>query len=121
MYKLVVSDPETGKTYQMELDENKSKIMLSQNLRLGSEFDATIYGLKGYILKITGASDKCGFPAKKGVFKKRARILVGEGRERRRKTFVGERIDEDIVQINTKVIKKGDVPLEEIFGKKGST
>jgi len=118
MFKLVVSDPETGKSYQMELDEKKSNIMLTNNLKIGDEFDGTPYGLRGYALKITGASNKAGFPARKGVYKKKAEILVGKGRERKRKIFAGERIDEDIVQVNTKIIKKGEVPLEEIFGKK---
>lgn len=117
MFKLVVSDPKTGKSYQMELDEKKSNVLLACNLKIDSEFDATPFGLIGYTLKVTGASNKAGFPAKKGVYKKKAKILIEDGRERRRKMFAGERIDEDIVQVNTKITKKGDVPIEQIFKK----
>jgi small subunit ribosomal protein S6e len=35
--------------------------------------------------------------------------------ERRRKTVRGNTISEDIVQINTKIVKKGEKPLEELI------
>jgi len=70
--------------------------------------------LKGLFLMIRGGSDDSGFPMRpdiSGPVKKRA-LLSGppgfhprEKGERRRKTVRGNTISEDIVQINTKLVK----------------
>lgn len=81
--------------------------------------------LKGYELKITGLSDKAGFPSLpnlEGVGLRRVLLSYGSGmREkkprglRKKKTVRGNTIDYDIVQINTVVEKEGTKKLEEIF------
>ena len=85
----------------------------------------SIIGLEGYKLKITGGSDKNGFPMKRTIpGARRVRSLVSGGvgykparkGERRRKTFRGNTVSDDIVQINTVVIEKGEKPLEELIG-----
>jgi len=121
-FKVVVSDPKTGKSYQREVKEDKAGRLSA--LKLGDEFDAGGLGLAGYTLKITGGSDKAGFPMKKGIQgTKRAMVLMVEGvgynpKEpvRRRKRVRGEKIAEDIVQINTIVVKSGSKPIEELLG-----
>ncbi len=120
--KLVISDPESGKSYQRELKDEKAKRL--KNLKLGDEFDGEILGLVNYKLEIMGGSDKAGFPMKKGVHgTKRAMVLMVKGvgynpeRDvRRRKRVRGENIDEDIIQVNTKIIHKGDKSVEELLG-----
>ncbi len=120
--KLVISDPESGKSYQRELKDEKAKRL--KNLKLGDEFDGEIAGLVNYKLEIMGGSDKAGFPMKKGVHgTKRAMVLMVKGvgynpeREvRRRKRVRGENIDEDIIQVNTKITHKGDKSVEELLG-----
>jgi len=121
-FKVVVSDPESGKSYQREVkDEKASRI---NALKLGDEFDGVLVGLVGYTLKITGGSDKAGFPMKKGVQgMKRAMILMDSGvgykpltAVRVRKRVRGEKIADDIVQINTSVTKKGGKGIEELLG-----
>lgn len=120
--KLVISDPESGKSYQRELKDEKAKRL--KNLKLGDEFDGEILGLVNYKLEIMGGSDKAGFPMKKGVHgTRRAMVLMVKGvgynpeREvRRRKRVRGENIDEDIIQVNTKITHKGDKPVEELLG-----
>ena len=81
---------------------------------------------------ITGGSDKCGFPMRKGIQKPRQKIMIGKsvgfsGRLRstkknknrkqngllKRRTVCGERITKIIRQINLKVTKKGSQSLEE--------
>jgi small subunit ribosomal protein S6e len=120
-FKVVISDKE--KSVQMEVDPSESRGLIG--LTIGDEFDGSIIGLKGYKLKITGGSDKNGFPMKKTVpGARRIRSLVSGGvgykprrdGERRRKTFRGNTISDDIVQINTVVIEKGEKPLEELLG-----
>jgi len=121
-FKVVVSDPESGKSYQREVkDEKASRISA---LKLGDEMDGVLVGLVGYTLKITGGSDKSGFPMKKGVQgMKRAMILMEGGvgynpktSVRVRKRVRGERIADDIAQINTIVVKKGAKSIEELLG-----
>jgi small subunit ribosomal protein S6e len=120
-FKVVVSEKE--KSVQMEVEASKTKKLVG--LALGEEFDGDIVGLEGYTLKITGGSDKNGFPMKKDLSgPRRVRSLVSGGigykptrdGERRRKTFRGNTISEDIVQISTIVTKAGAKSLDEITG-----
>lgn len=114
-YKLVISDQETGKSYQMELDEKKGEKFIGLNM--GSEFDCSPLGMPGYKAVITGGTDSAGFPMKKGIHKERVGVLVSGADNRKRKLLCGETINPKTVQINTKITKKGTKPLEEIFVK----
>jgi small subunit ribosomal protein S6e len=120
-FKIVISDKE--KSVQMEVDPSESRGLVG--LSIGDEFEGSIIGLEGYKLKITGGSDKNGFPMKRTIpGARRVRSLVSGGvgykparkGERRRKTFRGNTVSDDIVQINTVVIEKGEKPLEELIG-----
>ena len=122
--KFVISDPKTGKTYQKEVEQKK--IIGLMSLRIGDEFDAGVIDLPGYRLKITGGSDKDGFPMKKGVAgTSRKRLLLSGGvgynpKEKgikRRKTVRGQVLSEDIVQVNCVVVKEGKKKLEELLKK----
>jgi len=114
-FKLVMNDGENKKTYQVALDEKKSENFM--NFGIGDKVDCSVIGIPGYEVKITGGSDIAGFPMKKGIHQERARVMVGEGRDRKRRTYAGERTHKNISQINAKIIKKGDVPIEEILEK----
>ena len=120
-FKLVISEKE--KSHQMEVDPAQTKSLIG--LKIGDEIEASIVGLKGYKLKITGGSDKNGFPMKKDVDgPRRIRSLLSGGLgfkpqmdgQRRRKTLRGNTISDDIVQINTIVTEKGDKSIEELLG-----
>ncbi len=122
--KLVVADPETGKTYQKELDKNQEKVLYG--VKIGDKIKGDPFGLVGYELVITGGSDKDGFPMRSdlhGTTRKRLLLAKGPGfhpkrkGERRRKMIRGNTIAEDIAQVNAKVVKKGDKPLEELMPK----
>lgn len=124
-FKFVISDPKTGRTFQKDVEKKKVPALLG--LKVGDEFDAGIIGLPGYHLKITGGSDESGFPIRKGVIGSgRKRLLLAEppGYKperkgiRKRKTVRGATLSEDLVQINTKVVKYGKQSLEEFFGVK---
>ena len=123
--KIVVSDQKIGKSYQTEVDANKSKAFYG--LKIGNEIDGSLLGLTGYKVKITGGTDKDGFPMRKDVHgTERKRILISSGPgfkkkrkgERRRKGVRGNTISEFIEQVNVKVTKEGAKKLEEIYGKK---
>jgi len=120
--KVVISDPDTGKAYQQELKDEKA--VKFKGKKVGEEVSGSLLGLEGYTLKVTGGSDKCGFPIKPGVHGAvRPKVLMEGGigynpkrKVRRKKRVRGERIDEDIVQVNTKVLKKGRMGIEELLG-----
>ena len=110
-FKVVVSDKDVS--YQVEVDDGKQL----NGLKIGEEFDGQIVGLDGYTLKITGGSDKNGFPMKPDVDgTRRFKSLVSEGVGfkptkkglRRRKTVRGNTIADDISQINVKVSERGE-------------
>lgn len=119
-FKLVISEGE--KSHQVEVESADSKKLIG--LTIGEEFDASLVGLAGYKLKITGGSDKNGFPMKKDVDgPRRIRSLLSGGTgfnqkrdgQRRRKTVRGNTVSDDIVQINTIVTQKGDKDIAEIL------
>lgn len=126
-FTVVISDGETRKSYQTVVEQDKAISVIGK--KLDDEIAGDMFGLHGYLLKITGGSDKDGFPmhpSVQGQGRKRA-LLTGppgfhptfEG-ERRRKTVRGNTISQDIVQINVKVAKKGEKPLEDVLGKKAA-
>ncbi len=124
MFKLVVSDPKTKKTYQKEVSQKESGLL---NRKIRDKVKGDFLGLSGYELEITGGSDKQGFPMRpnlQGVARKRVLLTGGPGfhpktkGERRRKSVRGNTISPDIVQVNAKIVKYGAKKLEQIFGKK---
>ncbi len=120
--KFVVNDPKSGKTYQKTLEDNPFV-----NKKVGDQVSGSDIGLEGYELQIRGGSDKSGCPIRKdmpGFGKKKALLSSGpcvkglKKGKRIRKTVVGNIINEDIVQLNLKVIKEGSQKLEDIMPKK---
>lgn len=122
--KAVVSYPKTGKSYQIELAEDKAKTLKGK--KIGAEIDGSLLGLVGYKLIVTGGSDKSGFPMRKGVYGTgRSKVLLDGGvgynpvrDERKRKRVHGEKIDETIVQVNFKVTAAGKKNINDILGVK---
>ncbi len=120
-FKLVISDPETGKAIQYELDDTKTNALIGK--RVGDIIEGDVIGLPGYKLKITGGSDTSGFPIRPDVHgsgKKRVLIRGPPGfrpKRRgiaRRKTVRGRELGPDIAQVNMRIEEKGSTPLEEI-------
>ena len=119
-FKLVISEGENS--HQLEVEATESKKLIG--LKIGDNFDASLVGLKGYTLKITGGSDKNGFPMKKDVEgPRRIKSLLSGGvgfnpkrdGQRRRKTVRGNTISDDIVQINVIVDQKGEKNIDELL------
>ena len=121
-FKFVVSDPSTKKTYQKEVDQEKAISVVGK--KIGEEFSGDILELAGYTLQLTGGTDKDGFPmhpSVQGPVRKRVLLKGPPGfyprlkGQRKRKTVRGDTISQDIVQVNVKVVKKGEKAIEEIF------
>lgn len=111
-FKLIVSDEETGKSSVYELKDPQSRALVG--LKIGDEIDASVLGIKGKI-KITGGSDRAGFPMRSDVMGGVKRyVLLSKGvgfkpkskGERRRKLVRGNTITEDIYQVNAVLVKE---------------
>lgn len=120
VWKIVISDPESKKAYQIEIDQSMAPQLIGK--KIGDIIDGNIIGLSGYELQITGGTDKDGFPMHPnidGAIKKRVLLSSPpcfhpeKKGERKKKTVRGNTISSDIIQINTKIIKKGEKPIEE--------
>jgi len=129
VFKVVMADPEKGKSYQLEAREPAARKLVG--LRTGDKSDGDIVGLPGYEIQITGGTDKDGFPMRADVAGSgRTSVLLSGGTgfrsrgrgERKRKRVRGCRISDDIVQINAKIVKKGAKSIEELIpGKEAKT
>jgi small subunit ribosomal protein S6e len=120
VFKVIVSDKETS--YQVETDNELNRQFIG--LTIGDDLDGKLVGLDGYTLKITGGSDKNGFPMRKDVNgQRRIKSLLSGGVGykpkskgiKRRKTVRSNMVSDDIVQINTIITKTGNKPIADIF------
>jgi len=111
-FTVVVADPKTGKSQSMEVKDQQAQPFLG--LRIGEELDGSLLGLSGK-LRISGGSDKAGFPmrsdvmggVKKYVLMTRGigfRKNAGEG-QKKRKLVRGNTITDEIYQINAIVMQ----------------
>jgi len=122
--KLVVSDPKTGKTVQVEIPEDKRTLIVGK--KMGQEIAGDDFGLAGYTLKLTGGSDNSGFPMKaniSGSRKLKSLVSTGPGfkpkmkGQRKKKVLRGDTYSLDITQVNAMVAKPGAESLETLFPK----
>ncbi len=121
-FKLVISDPKTGRSVQRIAKDDTAKRFLGT--KIGEIIKGETIDLAGYEFQITGGSDDCGFPMRKDIEGPgRVRILSGkttglyikEKGGRRRKTVVGNTVSSKTSQINLKITKYGK---ESIFPEK---
>lgn len=121
-FKLCVSDPSTGRTFQREVKDNLAMPFIGLNI--GETIKGDLIDIGGYEFQITGGSDYCGFPMRKGILGLRKKITIyggvgfrgGPKGIKKRKTVCGHKIYEKISQINLKVVQQGPKKLNEIFG-----
>ncbi len=117
--KLVISDIKTGKAYNKKTEE-----AVFLNKKVGDEVDLGTVGLTGFKAKITGGSDKQGFPMKltlEGQGRKKLLVKKGIGVKSNvkgkyiRKTMRGNIVAADIVQLNLAITKQGSKPISEFI------
>jgi small subunit ribosomal protein S6e len=112
-FKVIVSDPETGTSKVVELQEARAASLVSK--KIGEVIDGAIVDLPGHKVQVMGGSDKDGFPMRPSVHGgvRRSIVLSGgvglnptDDGMRRRKTIRGNVVTEEIVQVNLKVLEK---------------
>lgn len=116
---VVVADPKSGKAFGKKTEEN-----VFLNRKIGDEVELSVIGLSGFKGKITGGSDKQGFPMKNSLQSSgRKKLLLKKGigfktkrkGERRRRSVRGNTISPEIMQLNIVVTKHGTKDLKEFF------
>jgi small subunit ribosomal protein S6e len=105
-FKLIISDPRSTKSEVLEVKNATAQIFMGR--KIGEIIDASTAGFKGK-LKITGGSDRAGFPMRQDVLGGVKRYVLmtrgvgfknaSEG-EKRRRLVRGNTVTEEIYQIN---------------------
>ena len=117
-FKLIVSDPATGKSTASEIEGARAQALVGR--ALGETMDGSPLGIAQSSLVITGGCDKNGIPMRADVHggvKKYIVLSSGPGfkptrhGERRRKLVRGGTITDETYQINFKLTKA--VPAEK--------
>lgn len=120
--KLIYSDPKTGLSASMELDDDRKDALL--NRKIGDEIDASVFGLTGYKVRITGGSDSSGFPLEPSMQGQLKRKTLKERKKstgkrvNKRVTVRGNTVSSDTNQVSVVILEYGSKPVEEIFPKK---
>jgi small subunit ribosomal protein S6e len=118
-FKVIVSDPETGTSKVVELEESRAAPLIGR--KIGEVVEGTLVDLPAHKLQIVGGSDKDGVPMRHSVHGGVRRNVVLSGGvgfnpqnsgQRRRKTVRGNVITDEIVQVNTKIVEKPKKPVE---------
>jgi len=127
-FKVVVNDIQTGKSYNIPVSGHHANSLIGK--KINDEVDGIFVSLPGYKLQITGGTDKDGFPMRHDVpGSTRRRLLLSKGLgfkpkergKRMKKSVRGNTINQEIVQVNMKVMKPGAKPIDEIIKGEGKT
>jgi small subunit ribosomal protein S6e len=112
-FKLIISDPATGKSTASEMEGSKAQALIGR--ALGEILDGSALGLGSNKMRISGGCDKNGIPMRADVHggvKKYIVISSGPGfrptrhGERRRKLVRGRTITDETYQINLTLSKE---------------
>jgi small subunit ribosomal protein S6e len=120
-FKAVIGDPKSRRSYQRDVAGHHANSLLGK--KVGDEIDGIFVGLPGYRLRITGGTDKDGFPMRPDIpGPSRRKVLIARSigylpeREgvRARRTLRGNAVSPDVVQINMKVVAAGPRPIADL-------
>ena len=122
-FTVAVSDPESGHTYQVEVDGQDANRFIGREL--GDEVDGGAVGLEGYTLELTGGSDTAGRPMRPDVRGVATKSIMSDGGvgyepttdgERKRITIRGREVSDETRQINAKIVGHGSDDVDELLG-----
>ncbi len=114
---IVIAEPKSGRSANKKTEE---PVFL--NRRIGEEVSLDALGLAGFRAKITGGSDKQGFPMKPsmhGTARKKALLKKGTGfratvkGQMKRKNVRGNVVSPETQQLNLVITQAGDIQAFE--------
>ena len=118
-FKVIVSDPQTGTSKVVELEEARAAPFIGR--KIGEVMDGAVVDMPATKVKIMGGSDKDGVPMRPNVHGGVRRKVVLSGGvgfkpkkdgERKRKAVRGNIVTDEIVQINMKFVEQPAKPKE---------
>jgi small subunit ribosomal protein S6e len=121
-FKVVVNDTKNGKSHQVQVSGHHANSLIGK--KIGDEVDGIFISLPGYKLQITGGTDKEGFAMRKdfpGMGRRRLLLTKSQGFKpkeqglRRKKSVKGNTINQDVVQINMKVVKYSSRSIDQLL------
>jgi small subunit ribosomal protein S6e len=127
-FKVVVNDTKKGKSHQVQVSGHHANSLIGK--KIGDEVDGIFISLPGYKLQITGGTDKNGFAMRydlPGMTRRRLLLSKSKGFNapekgmRKKKSLRGNTVNQDIVQINMKVVKFSSRPIEKLIEAKEKT
>jgi small subunit ribosomal protein S6e len=125
-FQVVVADPDSGATYQRDVDGQDANRFLGKSI--GDEADGGAVGLDGYTVEITGGSDDAGRPMRGDVSGPDLKEVLLDGGtgykpardgERKRVTVRGAEVSDAVAQLNVTVAERGDESVEDLLGEGG--
>jgi small subunit ribosomal protein S6e len=125
-FQVVVADPDSGATYQRDVDGQDANRFLGKSI--GDEADGGAVGLDGYTVEITGGSDDAGRPMRGDVSGPDLKEVLLDGGtgykpardgERKRVTVRGAEVSDAVAQLNVTVTEHGDESVEDLLGEGG--
>ena len=108
---LIVSDPSTGKSQKVELEDARMTPLIGK--KIGEVVDGAVANMAGYKLKITGGTDKDGVPMRPDIHGSgKSQIILSGGigfhpkseGERKRKVVRGNTIGPDSKFLNLAIV-----------------
>ena len=121
-FKVVINDAKNGKSYQVQVSGHHANSLIGK--KIGDEVDGIFISLPGYKLQVTGGTDKNGFAMRRdlpGMSRRRLLLSKSSGFKpkekglRKKKSVRGNTVNQDIVQINMKVIKHSSKPIDKLI------
>ncbi|KAI5165104.1 small subunit ribosomal protein S6e [Nematocida sp. ERTm5] len=120
--KLSIANPERTTQKVIEIEHNVESALYEKRIMDVIEGELIAPEWSGFLLQLTGGTDKQGFPMKPGVMTPdRVRLLLKKGDTgfrctdnglRRRKSVRGDVVSEHIGVLNLKVVKEGSHVFE---------
>ncbi len=120
--KLVVSDKKTGKSYPIEVAEDKKGLFIGK--KIGDKFPGDEFGLFGYTLELTGGSDLSGIPMRPDLSgSRKAKLLLSGGAgfhptrkgARKKKMVRGSHYTADNAQVNAAISAYGQSAPDQLI------
>jgi len=119
---LIVSDPSTGKSQKVELEDARMTPLVGK--KIGDVVDGAVANMAGYKLKITGGTDKDGIPMRQDIHgSAKSQIILSDGigfhpkseGERKRKVIRGNTISSESKFLNLSIVgqPKGKKAVEK--------